>query len=718
MISSRQQPDAVFLPQILDRRARTPGDRWSHVFLDSQGREQSRWTAPELAARARSVAARLDHETGPGEPVLLVFQPGADFLAAFMGCLWSGRLATPINPPRRNRLIERLVAVAGDSGARVALTSADLSDAVEEWRRGSDALGGLTWIPVDGLPDRPDLPPVATAAGDMAFIQYTSGSTALPKGVMVSHGNLIDDLARMEAVWALNPGSTMVSWLPAFHDLGLIFGLLQPLFSGCASVQMAPNTFLQKPVHWLSAVSRYRGTHSAAPSFAYDLCCRRIPAGDRANLDLGSLAMTMNAAEPINPAVMERFVEEFRPHGFRREAFAPAYGLAESTLAVTASPVGVPPVWRVFGDEALGRGRVAILGDGAAGGRIMPGSGQPLPDVPIAIVDPETRRRCPPDRVGEIWVGGPTIARGYWKRPEETADTFHATIAGEEEGGPYLRTGDLGTLVDGELFVTGRIKDLIILGGTNHYPHDIERAAQDSHEALRRDNGAAFAVPDEADGGREQVVLVQELERTRRGDDPEPIFRAIVDAVWQTLELPLSRIVLVPPGTVLRTSSGKIQRLANRKAWIDGSLPVIAQWQVGRQAGPQESQGTAPAQPAARSLRSTDATAVAVWLTMWLAERLGLPVQAINADREFADRGFADMGLDSIGSTELAFALGERIGAELPETIAYDHPTIARLAAHVAGPPAPVPLKSDALGSNAFGSDLNDLLTAIERGEA
>jgi acyl-CoA synthetase (AMP-forming)/AMP-acid ligase II/acyl carrier protein len=710
-----EQTAPVFLPQILQRRAQAPGDTWSYIFLDSHGNEQCRWVAGDLAGRARAVAARLMRDTQPAEPVLLVFQPGPDFFAAFLGCLWSGRLATPINPPRRNRLIERLVAVATDSGARVALTSAGLAGSIGEWRQSSACLGALDWVPVDDLADAPDLAPAGILADDIAFLQYTSGSTALPKGVRVSHGNLVHDLARMQDVWALDAGSTLVSWLPAFHDLGLIFGLLQPLFSGCASVQMAPNAFLQKPALWLEAVTRYRGTHSAAPSFAYDLCCQRIAPADQAGLDLSSMVMTMNAAEPINPAVMEQFIARFGPVGFRRHAFAPAYGLAESTLAVTANPNGADPVVRHFDAEALAAGRVAVVAGSAPNARPMPGSGRALPDVPIAIVDPDTHCRCAPDRVGEIWVGGPTIAGGYWRRADETAATFGATIRGEA-GQPYLRTGDLGAMVDGELFVTGRIKDLIILGGANFYPHDIERAAQNAHASLRRDNGAAFSiVADEHGDGREQVVLVQELERAHRHDNPEPIFHAVVEAVWQNLELPLARVVLVAPGTVLRTSSGKIQRLANRRAYLEGGMPIVAQWER-RQARP----AVEPAQTDAacadqRAGEPIGASALAVWLTGWLADRLKLPASAIGVDQ-----GFAEMGLDSLGSTELAFALGRKLGVELPETLVFDHPTIDRLAAHLVGgtPPGSGPARGAGPNASPQGNDLEDLLAAIERGDA
>ncbi|MBF6618108.1 MAG: aminotransferase class III-fold pyridoxal phosphate-dependent enzyme [Candidimonas sp.] len=667
-----------FLPHILDQRARSPGDGWWYAFLDSQGKEQCRWMAPELAARARAIAARLMRDTQPGEPVLLVFPAGADFLAAFMGCLWSGRLATPINPPRRNRLIERLVAVATDSGARVALTSEALLGATDEWRVSNEHLGALSWVAIDDLPDQEDLMPADIRAEDTAFLQYTSGSTAMPKGVRVSHGNLLDDLQRMGDVWGLQEKSVMVSWLPAFHDLGLIFGLLQPLYSGCGSVQMAPNTFLQKPLLWLQAMSRFGGTHSAAPSFAYDLCSRRIAVEERAGLDLSTMVMTMNAAEPINPAVMDQFVEQFAEYGFKREAFAPAYGLAESTLAVTANPVGQLPVLRYFDTDALADGRVLVVDEAGPATRLMPGSGRALPDVPIAIVDPETLQRCPPDQVGEVWVGGPTIATGYWRRAEESAAAFGATIAQEPEAGGFLRTGDLGAMVDGELFITGRIKDLIILAGANLYPQDIEWVAQRSHAALRRDNGAAFYLEPAASGrGREQVVLVQELERSQRGTAPEPIFAAITQAVWQELEISLSRILLVPPGTVLRTSSGKIQRMANKRAYLAGELTAIAQW---------EAQAPVVAEAAASEAaadQGLDHHSLRAWLVDWLSQRLNLPAADLQADR-----GFAELGLDSLASTELAFALEQRLRVPVPETAAYDYPTLARLLAHFA-PSAP-----------------------------
>lgn len=688
--------------------ALAPPGAWSITFLDSNGQIAECRTSPELQARVATVAGFLERETAPGEPVLLVLQPCIDFLIAFLACQWAGRLAVPINPPRRHRLIERLQAVAADSGARVALTGGGVADTVGLWQAESPVLAAIRWQDLALIPDDPAgaIPRRPVDLEATCFIQYTSGSTALPKGVEVSHRNLITDMARMEAAWGLGPASTMVTWLPVFHDLGLIFGLLQPLFSGCPVVQLAPNSFLQRPALWLQAISRFRGTHTAAPSFAYDLCNRRIPAVQRQGLDLSSLVMAMNAAEPIDPEVMNAFVDIFGPHGFRRSTFAPAYGLAESTLAVTANPTGVEPLIFHLDPVALEQGRVVEAPRTAAKRRVLAGCGAPLPDVPIAIVDPQTQRRQPPGEVGEIWVGGPTIARGYWRRPDESAATFGVRINGEDEPRGYLRTGDLGAMIGDELCVTGRIKDLIILSGANHYPQDIERVAQAAHPAMRVGNGAAFGMSNEH--GAEQVVLVQELERTQRRADPEPLFRAISKSVWQELEVQLSHIVLVEPGGVLRTSSGKIQRAANQRAWRAGELPVIAEW---RSAARARGEAVDPAPGTVR--RTDDPTALTRWLRRWLAARLAL------AETEIApDRGFGELGLASIDAVELAGALAEHCGRTLPETVAFDFPTVRAIVEHLCGSqpqstPTPLAPPSPAVG---HGADLEELLAMIEGG--
>ncbi|MEO1198405.1 MAG: fatty acyl-AMP ligase, partial [Pseudomonadota bacterium] len=607
--------DSMPLAQVLAKRAAAPEDGWSIRFLDSAGRSVGHWRAPDLAARTRAIAARLESVTKRGDPVLLVFQPGLDFLAAFMACLWTARLAVPINPPRRNRLLDRLVAVADDSGAQVALHADDLTGSVSFWRGDSQSLSTIDWLNVDTMADDPGSGPASVEPGDPAFIQYTSGSTSLPKGVVVTHRNLTDDMDRMADVWAIDGDTVMVTWMPAFHDLGLIFGLLQPLYSGCATIQMAPNTFLQRPGLWLEAITTYRGTHTAGTGLAYELCCRRIPEDQRQAYDLSSLKMAMIGAEPINPETMDRFAAAFEAQGFRYDIFAPAFGLAESTLAATGNPTGAVPLSVQLDGGALERDEVRQVPAEAPNSRRFVGCGRALRDVPIAIVDPTTTRRQPADRVGEVWIGGPTIANGYWGRERETVETFGVPMRDENSDIGYLRTGDLGTMIDGELYITGRLKDLIILNGANHYPQDIERVAQTAHSALRHDNGAAFSVFDDHRG--ELVVLVQELERTRRRDDPAPIFSAIAQAVWRELEIPMGAIVLVDPGSLLRTSSGKLQRSANRQAYLGGKLRVIAEWHV-----PIPAPDPVDKQP--NNIHRRTAVELEAWIIAWLAKRLGL----------------------------------------------------------------------------------------------
>lgn len=685
------------LAAILAARAADPRDTWSIRFLDSTGEVTDHLNARQLAARAAAVAQALEHTSAPGAPVLLVFQPGLDFLVAFMACIWSGRLAVPINPPRRHRLIARLRAVAADSGARVALTGGGLVDALAAWRADDGVLGALACQDVADLaPASADgAPPRAVDPHSICFLQYTSGSTALPKGVEVSHANLMADMARMAQVWGITPRSTLVTWLPAFHDLGLIFGLLQSVFSGCATIQMAPNSFLQRPGLWLEAISRFRGTHTAAPNFAYDLCARRIALDQRARLDLSSLVMAMNAAEPIDPLVMEAFVTAFGPHGFSHTTFCPAYGLAESTLAVTASPVGrAPRLFRLDGAQ-LEQGRIREQAQDGPKTRLLAGCGAPLPDVSLAIVDPRTRQRLPPDQIGEIWVGGPTIARGYWRRPDESRETFGVRIEGSHEPGSYLRTGDLGALIGDELCVTGRIKDLIILNGANHYPQDIERVAQASHPALRVGGGAAFSLVGAAGG--EQVVLVQEVERTFRRTDPAPLFSAISADIWRDLELKVSHILLVEPGAVPRTSSGKIQRAASRQAWLAGELALLASW---------SSADLSSGQAGAPLGDESGAEALERWLREWLAARLGLPAPAIPSDR-----GLAELSLTSIDAVDLAAALGAHLDRRVPETLAFDYPTLRSILAHLSGAAAPT-----VMPPKARGGDIEDVLSMIEGG--
>ena len=409
----------------------------------------------------------------------------------------------------------------------------------------------------------------------LAFLQYTSGSTGTPKGVMVSHGNLLQNSADLDKGWVHTKDSVIVTWLPTFHDMGLIYGVIQPLYKGLPCYMLSPVSFLQQPIRWLQAISRYRGTHTGAPNFAYDLCVHKITPEQRATLDLSSWQMALNGAEPVRADVLKRFAETFKPCGFEPTAFCPGYGLAEATLKVAAVRRTDAPVLYIVQAGALEQNRILEATEDQQNMRTLVGCGRSEIDTKIVIVHPESLTQCSPEEVGEIWVSGSTVAQGYWMRPEETERTFRAYLADTGDG-PFLRTGDLGFWKNGELFVTGRLKDVVIIRGRNYYPQDIELTVEQSHPALKAGASAAFSVEVE---GEEQLVVAQEVERSYlRKLDANEVVGAIRQAVWEQHELSVYAVVLLKPASIPKTSSGKIQRHACKAGFLDGSLEGIGTW--------------------------------------------------------------------------------------------------------------------------------------------
>jgi 8-amino-7-oxononanoate synthase len=562
------------LVELLRHRATYQADDIAFIYLIDGESEERSITYRELDRQARAIAAWLQTHDLVGERALLLYPPGLDFIAAFFGCLYAGVVAVPVYPPRRNRSMERIQAISDNARARVALTTRAVRERVDSLIHETPHLQQLAWLTtteVDpGIEDRWQNPEISGKT--LAFLQYTSGSTGTPKGVMLTHANLMHNSALICYAFEHRRSGTGVYWLPSYHDMGLIGGIIQPVFVGRPNVMMSPMAFLQKPYRWLAAITKYRGTTSGGPNFAYDLCVRSITPEQRATLDLSSWEVAFNGAEPVRAETIARFSEYFAPCGFRKEAFYPCYGLAESTLMVSGGFVTEPPVIRLFDHEEISRGRAVECPPDNPHARPLVGSGRQLPDGKIVIADPETGRRLPDGQIGEIWVQSPSVAVGYWDNEEATRETFHAHLTDGE--GPFMRTGDLGFLWEGELFVTGRIKDMIIVHGVNVYPHDIEQTVQRASDNLRQNAGACFAVEQD---GREQLVIVQEIER-RVKDGFDAIFQAIRRAVSLEHELAVDAIVLIRPGTIPRTSSNKIQRFACRQAYLEGTLDVVAQW--------------------------------------------------------------------------------------------------------------------------------------------
>ncbi len=568
------------LVALVQHRAMHQPDDIAFTYLVDGEMQEVHITNRELDRQARAIGAWLQQHGLVGERALLLYPAGLEFIAAFFGCLYGGVVAVPVYPPRRNRSLARIQAIANDAEAKVALTTQAVLELVRPIVEETPDLKRLTWLATCQVPpqmaDQWETPDVH---GDtLAFLQYTSGSTGVPKGVMLNHASLLHNSALIAYAFEHTRSGIGVFWLPSYHDMGLIGGILQPLYMGRPNILMSPMAFLQRPYRWLAAISRYgsqiRGTvTSGGPNFAYDLCVQKITPEQRKSLDLSKWGVAFNGAEPVRAETIQRFCEAFAPCGFRPEAFYPCYGLAEATLIVSGGYAKEPPVIRSYDAELLAMGKVSPRPKGSAGAHSLVGCGSALLDQRIVIADPDTMTTAPPGTVGEIWVQGPSVALGYWGHPEATQTTFQAYLKDTGDG-PYLRTGDLGFVENGELFITGRLKDLIIIHGLNHYPQDIELTVQHSHPRLRRDCGAAFTV--EVDG-QEKLVIVQEVERRKQGHWEE-IFQAIRRAVAKEHDLVVQSILLLRAGSIPKTSSGKIQRHACRDGYLHNTLEVVARW--------------------------------------------------------------------------------------------------------------------------------------------
>lgn len=557
-------------------------------YLTDGEKENARWTYQDLDRRARAIAARLQSRNLAGERVLLLYQPGLDFVAGFFGCLYAGVTAIPAYPPRRNRNASRIQAISDDARARAALTTSAVLNRVQDTLGDVPGLQRLDWMASDDTPlELADEWRHAPLDSDsLAVLQYTSGSTGTPKGVMLSHANIMHNVALICHSFEPSPTCVGMSWLPTYHDMGLVGGVLKPMFLGRPSVMMSPMAFLQKPVRWLRAVSHYRVTISGGPNFAYDLCVQKVTDEQLQGLDLSSWDVAFNGAEPIRSSTLSGFCDRFGSVGFQREAFFPCYGMAETTLIVTGSVKQNPPVLRAFDGSKMDEYRVVPAESGQEGARELVGCGRVLPDEEVLIVDSETRCRLGPDDIGEIWVSSPSVGQGYWNKEDATRETFQAYLS-DTGAGPYLRTGDLGFLQDGELFVTGRLKDLIIVRGVNRYPQDIELTVERTSDRLQAGAVAAFAVDM---GDRERLIIVSEVERGR-GKDWSSVIQAIRRSVMSEHDLPPDCVVLVRFGSIPKTSSGKIQRHACRQEFLDDALKVVDGWFSWDQS-PDEAAGT------------------------------------------------------------------------------------------------------------------------------
>ncbi|QSQ26196.1 amino acid adenylation domain-containing protein [Pyxidicoccus parkwayensis] len=712
MKSPSSAPRESSLLELLEARATEHADAPLFTFVGDVEGEEERLSHAGLLKRAQAIGATLQAVAAPGERAVLLYPPGLEYVTGFFGCLAAGVVAVPAYPPdpaRLERTLPRLRAIIQDSQATVVLTTSFILSMAELLFELAPDLRALRWLATDALPADAEAGWRRPALGreSLAFLQYTSGSTGTPKGVMLSHANLLHNLGLIGSAFQVRPDSVGVIWLPPYHDMGLIGGILQPLHGGFPVTLMSPMSFLQKPLRWLQAVSRFKGTISGGPNFAFELCARRATAEDAKALDLSTWEVAFCGAEPIRAATLERFAEVFAPAGFRREAFYPCYGLAEGTLIVTGEEKGRVPRVHVFEDAALSQGRAVRGEPGVAGARAHIGCGTTLAEQKLLVVEPESREVCAPGQVGEIWVSGGSVAQGYWRKPQVTAETFQARPVGQEDGPAYLRTGDLGVLLeDGQLIVTGRRKDLIILRGRNLYPQDVESVVERAHGCVRPGGVAAFAL--ETPSGEALAVVAEVGRELAEAADPEAL-AAVADTVRQAiareLEVQPHTLALLPPGAVPKTSSGKLQRFACRAALTSGELPVL--W---RSDAASAATGAAPASgtPSTQTgpTESTAArTSESEELERLLREEL-VAVLGAEAAGQDANAPLTRLGLDSLGAAELQGRIEKRLGARVSAAALLQDLSLRGLVASISGAgangqPALPPLQARPAGSGA-----------------
>jgi len=657
-------PDVRTLGDLLTDRLQRSADRVLYRFT---GEQPDFLTVGTVAARANAIAARLATVTRPGDRVLLLYHSDLEFVPALFGTILAGRIAVPapLPDPDRPRVgLSRLHAVADDARPAVVLTRSEVP------RTSSAVLDAVPWIATDDLTAIKEPLAVGGSALDpdgAVWLQYTSGSTGAARGVVITHANALANCREIDEAYTFDEDSVIVSWVPTHHDLGLIYGVLMPMYAGCVCVSMAPTTFVQRPARWLELASEVGATHTVSPNFGFDLVAKRGPTVGENGLDLSKLKVVLNGGEPIRRRTEQQLAELLRGTGFDPAAFSHSYGMAETTAKITAELPGRRGRFAWLDRAALERGVIRDA-DSPERGVAVAGNGVTAGGTEVAIVDPETCARAAPDTVGEIWISGPCVGRGYWSRPAETEASFGGRIR-EEGDRSWLRTGDLGFVRDGELYVSGRRKDLIIVRGENHHPHDIEWSAKECHPAIRQGSLVAFAV-DTDDG--EALGLVAEV-YTERVGDPEGVFGALRDAIGGH-GLAAAVLALVPPGTLEKTSSGKPRRQEVRRLLAEGALPIFARFDT--TAADRSVLDGVDLPGVLRAARDADRPGVLVLHVRHLVSgMLGVSLQAVDGTRPLKE-----LGLDSITQIEVIEQLASRLGIDLPGSTVRDHPTLAAIA--------------------------------------
>ena len=671
--SSTHGCDRTNILSVLEWRANNQANATAFTMLVDGELEEQSLTFAELRQRVCDVAAIIRGHDLSGERLLVLQEDALEFIASFLGCLAAGAVAVPSLPPRSRRHLDRVHGVLSDSGARGALTSRRFVESCSKLSGGRPDSQRLTILASDGLPVKSEEGQVtASLAGaareaslttspqTLAFLQYTSGSTRTPRGVEITQGNLISNLTAIHERAGLGEGQVGVQWLPLFHDMGLV-GLLYSIFAGAQAVLLSPPHFTQRPIRWLRAISRYGACYSGGPNFGYALCTENISDEDLAELDLSSWNFAYTGAEPIRWSTLVSFADRFARCGLRTTAFYPCYGLAEATLMVSGGRREERPVVRWFDRAALLDDQPRQAKPEITQSIALVGCGRPLLEHEIVIVEPNRFTRLADGQIGEIWVRGPSTSRGYWNRGTETAATFAGRIADQTQPSDYLRTGDLGFVLDGELFVTGRIKDLLIIRGSSHYPQDVEWTVEQSPPAMKSGLIAAFSVLVK---DQEELVVVAEVPRSR-ADKLDQVVAHVRRSVADAHGLEPHAIVLARVGSVPRTSSGKVRRTLCREQFVTGELRGVIH----------TSHATHQVEPQVRSARTIEEK-----LCAEIAAKLQLAADEVDVDQSLVSFGFS-----SVQAVQVIRDLSDWLERPLEPTLAWDYPSIRSLSRHLAG---------------------------------
>ena len=678
-------PEAPTVLDFMHRRAQERPDRTAFRFLHSDESVVEEVSYAELRQQALAIAHALSTGIPSGSRALLLFDTEPGFVVAFFGCLAAHVLAVPVDSPHGRRGWSGIGRIAGDCRPAVIITTRRLRRRWEEQLAQLSAEYGCRVLTIEDCVADGGAGPTAAAGSSVAFLQYTSGSTSNPKGVMVTHANIIANLRMLEETFSLDADTRMVGWLPLFHDMGLVGFVLLPIYLGCTSTILSPAAFLEKPARWLRAITKYGGTISSSPNSGYELCCTRIGPVDRDGIDLSSLKSALNGAEPVSAGTLRRFQESFADLGFEPTAFRPCYGMAETTLLISATDDGPPiRVLRANGAHpSLPTDDTLPVAEFRVESADVVSCGRPAAGTAIRIVNPATGVECADGATGEVWVHGDHVTTGYWNNPGATAEAFDARLSGDGDDRGYLRTGDLGFVQGGELFLVGRSKELIIIRGRNFAPRDIEAVVAAAHDAIRAGHVAAVEVVHDTERA---LGIVAEIERDHwRSLDSQAVVDAILDAVYAELGLAAAVVTLLRPGGLPKTTSGKLKRLECRQRLDDGVAGAVSGWSVLHEWRlPSSAVDPATAvieRPAIEGLDAADLTDVVLnWLRTRLAQALSCRPEDV-ADEE----PFARCGLDSAVAVTLTGELADWLRLDLDPTVFWEHAHPLALAEHLAG---------------------------------